>query len=450
MKKSDYICTSNLEISFSEIGKCFTPMPKSKINKQIQRAVDYPQIKMRKIDDGRMSLYLYYYYGKKRVVDNETGNVSYRSNYERVAMGLYIYTSPKTEWEKNHNEETLIEANIRRNKESDRLHANEYYRPKRQSSIDVISWMHKHCNDNQTQSKRVKLKAVDLFKEFIGDRMITPNEITKELGKEFASWLTKRTNGESPNTYFKRLHTIIRQGVEEKIFSNDPFLGVTAPEVDAGYRKEVLTADEVMRLIQCRYDGQNEVIRKYVIFALYTAIRYGDAKELTWGCIDTTNEILQFRQSKTRNQVKPIPLKKGLLEYLDMKRPGKRNEKVFPNLPSNVMINKALSRWTRHANINKHITSHCLRGTALTLMGRSGDYHIIADISGHKDERVLLTRYVQPLDERKKELVETYLPPIPNQQQPKNATQCTNTIDVSKLSQEEKERLILALFNANH
>lgn len=404
---------------------------------------DYPTIKTRPTKNKKiLSLYLYYYFGAKKIVDPQSGEIKYKHDIKREndkLKGLFLYATPRNDFERNHNEETSLQAMVIRNRESDKLKTNSQYRPIKSKNIEFISWATQYTNNDGTNSKRTKRQAISLFSEFIGSDFIYPNKITQETGEGFARWLKSRTNGESANTYFKRLHTIIREGVKEKVFDDDPFRYVKAPTIEDGYKKEILTSDEITRLIQCSYDQQSDVIRNYVIFALFTGIRYGDAKELTWSNIDTKEGRLHMVQSKTRGAVN-MPLKEGLLKIIG--KPGKPNEKVFPNLPSNVMANKALATWTKKAKIDKHITTHSLRGTFCTLLALSNDYHTAAAMSGHKDLKVFLNRYAQPQDPRKKELIDNWLPSIKTSQ---TATNESGMIDVSNLTQQQKKELLLAL-----
>jgi site-specific recombinase XerD len=59
------------------------------------------------------------------------------------------------------------------------------------------------------------------------------------------------------------------------------------------------------------------------------------------------------------------------------------DKKIF-NLPSHVMLHKALKHWTAKAGITKHLTWHCGRHTFATLILSNGsNIKTVASLLGH-------------------------------------------------------------------
>ena len=65
-------------------------------------------------------------------------------------------------------------------------------------------------------------------------------------------------------------------------------------------RKDVLSPEEIQRLIACHYDNENPNVRRAFIFCLYCGLRFCDVKDLTYKNIDYANKLLKFEQNKTK------------------------------------------------------------------------------------------------------------------------------------------------------
>ena len=57
-------------------------------------------------------------------------------------------------------------------------------------------------------------------------------------------------------------------------------------------RKDVLSPEEIQRLIACHYDNENPNVRRAFIFCLYCGLRFCDVKDLTYKNIDYANKLL--------------------------------------------------------------------------------------------------------------------------------------------------------------
>lgn len=90
---------------------------------------------------------------------------------------------------------------------------------------------------------------------------------------------------------------------------------------------------------------------------------------------------------------------------------GKTKGDPIFNLPSHTMCLKALSRWTKRAGIDKHITWHCARHTFATQILTNGANIIVAkELLGHSSTRYTEI-YTRAVDAKKKEAVNS-LPSI--------------------------------------
>ena len=82
------------------------------------------------------------------------------------------------------------------------------------------------------------------------------------------------------------------------------------------------------------------------------------------------------------------------------------DERVFVNLQYGTGITTELLRWCMNAGITKHITFHCARHTAATLLLDAGaDLYSVMKILGHKDIRTTQI-YAKIMDKKLRETAE--------------------------------------------
>lgn len=140
-------------------------------------------------------------------------------------------------------------------------------------------------------------------------------------------------------------------------------------------RKDVLSPEEIQKLIACHYDNENPTIRRAFIFCLYCGLRFCDVKDLTYKNVDYANRLLKFEQSKTKGHSASsgvvIPLNDGLLSIIG-EAPADKNCLIF-DLPTYESCCKSVKRWVKRAGIDKHISWHCARHITLSYSLKTRD-----------------------------------------------------------------------------
>ncbi len=66
-----------------------------------------PKLQQRTLSDGRISLYLEYYLGRKQWIDEETGKTKIKHHRKKESLNLYLLATPRTPKERQTNKETL-------------------------------------------------------------------------------------------------------------------------------------------------------------------------------------------------------------------------------------------------------------------------------------------------------------------------------------------------------
>lgn len=375
---------------------------------------DNPKLMGRALSDGRDSLYLEFYLGKTEAI-SKNGTAYKKSERRNEVLNLYLWQAPRTPMERQQNKETLeIAKRIRFERGQALLEQAEGYRLKADTKdLNFISWMWAYYEAYTKADKRHIKRAHDVFVDYLIDPKqeftpkpdwtkeerkkaaatkakkskglkVKPQQLTKEMMVGFTEYLQQRFKGEGAHTLYARFKKIIKAAVEADIIRKNPTTGIMI-KVDSGaLKKDVLSIDEMQRLIATHYAGENPDLRRAFIFCLYTGLRWCDVKDLTFGNVDYSNRLLKFEQAKTKGHSSAssviTPLNDGLLELIGK---GGRDEVIFP-LPSHNMCLKALRHWVARAGIDKHITWHCARHSfAVNILNNGANIKTVASLLGH-------------------------------------------------------------------
>ena len=370
---------------------------------------DNPKLMGRALSDGRDSLYLEFYLGKTEVV-SKNGNAYLKNTRRTEPLGLYVWRAPRTPLEREQNKDTLnIAKRLRFERGQQLLEDEEGYRLKKKRKVDFHEWYDEYERSYTKKDKNKIRWAHVCFKDFLNSEerysgfalKLDPNKITKEMMIAFTDYLQERFNGETPNTAFARFKKVVAAAVEKDVMRKNPCLGVSVRFDKNKLTKEVLSVEEIQKLIATHYKGENPNIRRAFIFCLYCGLRFCDVKDLAYSNVDFANRLLQFEQNKTKGHSSAsgvvIPLNDGLLKLIGE---GERNELIFP-LPSHTMCLKALGHWTTRAGIKKHISWHCARHSfALNILNRGANIKTVASLLGHSG-LMHTQKYVRAVDSLK-------------------------------------------------
>ena len=434
-----------------------------------------PQLKKRELKGGRIALYLEYYYGRSqepRLDENGQpmfypsgtkmeGKPMYIVKHERKKeeLRLYLTDKPRTPEEREQNRETLLLAEkIRQEREQERLNDVMGYRINTHKNDNIIAFFETYLEDYTKKDKRNVTLAINRFKTFLREYRpacatkktareiaaidkdweekhknvkgkheinqntyyrfsLKPGQLNGEMVRRFVDYLKENSKGEGAATAYARFKKVVRYAQEKGLLRSNPCDGIICQRNEE-LTKDVLSTEEITKLLATHCPGENPEIRRAFILSLYTGIRFCDVKELTFSDVDYTNEILSFEQAKTSGHSKAskvfIPLRSDLLELIGKPEDlGKeRSDKIF-NLPSHTMCQKALRHWTARAGINKHITWHCARHSfATNILTNGANVKVVATLLGHSGLNYV-EKYVRALDEAKVKAVES-LPEIIN------------------------------------
>lgn len=362
-----------------------------------QDTTDNPKLGAKILENGMESLFLDYYFGYQMVYSEKLDKEVARKDRKRESLSLYLWQAPRTPIERQQNKETLeLAKKIRFERGQELLESVEGYRLKKSRDINFLDYFQSYIDNYTKKDIRMVEIALKRFKDFLNDtpeytkfaKRIKPEQITKDMVETFTEYLQSRSVGEGAKSIYARFKKVIKYAIEHDTMLKNPCTGIVIKADEQQLKKEVLSQEEIQRLIETHYDNENPNIRKAFILCLYCGLRFCDVKDLTFANVDYSNKLLKFEQNKTKGHSASsgviIPLNDGILSLIgEPQHPDNRNELIFP-LPSYEMCLKALGRWVKRAGITKHISWHCARHSfAVNILNNGANIKTVASLLGH-------------------------------------------------------------------
>lgn len=379
------------------------------------RVTDNPKLKQKTLSDGNFSLYLDYYLGRVNVRNEETGELESKVQRKREFLHLTLLATPRTPIERQQNKETLSLAQKIRFEREQQLKENAHgYRLKRDAcNINFLDYFQSYVDGYTKKDVRMMQIALSRFRDFLKDTPeyskytlgVKPQQISKEMIVAFTEYLQTRSVGEGAKSIYQRFKKVIKYAIEHDIFVKNPCSGVVIKTDENILRKDVLSQDEIKRLIATHYEHENTNIQRAFIFCLYCGLRFCDVKDLTFANVDYSNRLLKFEQNKTKGHSSSsgvvIPLNEGLLRLIGTPTSDQSKESLIFPLPSYEMCLKALKRWVKRAGIDKHISWHCARHSfAVNILNNGANIKTVASLLGHSGLKHT-EKYTRAIDELK-------------------------------------------------
>lgn len=296
----------------------------------------------------------------------------------RQFPGLKILLNPANELDKQSNKEILFNAKSMRNEIEKELLAGKFQFSKRKKErINLINYFTNYIEKYQLKDKRNIIGVKNRLIEFIGNKNVYVDQVDESFVFDFSAFLNSKSKGEGALSYYRRFKKVIKALMRESYITKNPFEFVNNIKKDERtLKKETLTKDEVITLIET--PCSNQQVKLAFLFCIHSGLRWCDIKTLSWKHLK--DGILSKQQLKTGVAVN-LPITDEMRAFL----PPASNDIVF-NLPSHNGAVKCLKKWVKLADIDKHITWHCARHTAGTLMSQNGtNAFIIASVLGHSN-----------------------------------------------------------------
>jgi len=340
--------------------------------------------------------------------ENQKGDKAYfsiecgRGKGARVATGIFIYTHPRNQVEKNHNKEALVLVDTRKSELLlERQAIGSGFIPAHKFMGNFLDYYEQFVLDNRRKAKRHLNNSLTQFKAFLGKTFLSPVDITENLCIRFRQYLLDKFTGETPANYFSEFKKVIRAATKDSYWRNNPVEGVNSKTNPSKSLKENLEADEYIKLLNT--PCLNVTVKDAFIFSCYTGLRFVDIKLLDWQDIKEGRLTTRIIQHKTGLPVTLTlhPIALAILEKRRKLASRITSTKVFI-LATHDGCNKLLDQWVSAARIGKHVTWSCARlSFSILLQDKNVDDATVAYLMGHSTSKQVNKTYRRhrPLDQ---------------------------------------------------
>ncbi len=309
-----------------------------------------------------------------------------RGQGQRPSTGIFIYTKPKDQIQKNHNKEALALLEVKKSQLIiEKQSIGSAFIPTHKFKLNFLEYYQEYVKRMTNDGNRHYTNSLTQFKLFIQKDFISPSDITENLCKQFRQYLLNKYNGETPQNYYSRFKCTIAAATIDKYFLINPTEHVKSKCNPTLRLKENLETDEYVQLLLT--PCLNEEVKAAFLFSCYTGLRWVDVKKMQWDDLKGNTLTTRMIQAKTGQPV-VLTLHPIAKSYLDKQKEKtlvspKRGSHVFL-LPTANGANKVLDLWMEAAGIKKHITWSCARlSFSILLQDKNVDDATVAYLMGH-------------------------------------------------------------------
>lgn len=309
-----------------------------------------------------------------------------RGKGQRPSTGVFIYTKPKDQVQRNHNKQALALLETKKSQLTIEQQAiGSAFIPAHKFKANFLEYYEEYVKLNIRRGSRHLQNSLTQFKVFINSDFIAPIDITENFCKRFRQFLLDKYTGETPVNYFSRFKWVINAAESDHYFLKNPSEKVASKSNPSIKLKENLEVEEYIALLNT--PCLNEEVKSAFVFCCYTGLRWVDVKRLEW--VDIKDNILTTRiiQKKTGQPVTLTlhPIAKAIIEKqkAKLRAVNIQNPEVF-SLPTADGANKILDAWVKAAGIKKYITWSCARlSFSILLQDKNVDDATVAYLLGH-------------------------------------------------------------------
>ncbi len=377
---------------------------------------DNPKLCGKRLSNGRTSLYLQYYLGYHKETDPVTGKQSVKVIRRKESLSLYLYSDPRTPDKREYNKNAIeVAKRIRYEREQERLETGSGYRVRRRSRTDFLQYFRDYCDSYTKKDKDILKLAYTRFIDFLKSSPkyrpfstgIQPRQLTEDMVREYAGYLQTRGAGGGPATIYAHFKKVVKHAAEHDIFAKNPCTGISI-RADNSLTKDILSMEEIRTLVGTPFPSIHVDIRRAFLFSLYTGIRFCDVKELTFGNVDYSRQVLTFMQHKTEGRSAhsnvTIPLNASALSLVGER--GGKDERIFHLLTFSNCL-RVIQKWVDAAGIDKHITWHCARHSfAVNILNNGANIKTVSSLLGHSSIS-MTEKYLHAVDHLKRAAVDS-------------------------------------------
>jgi len=313
-----------------------------------------------------------------------------RSKGQRPATGIFVYTKPKDQTQKNHNKQALALLEVKKSQAIiEKQSIGTAYIPAHKFKDNFLDYYEEYVNAHRRNGNRHLQNSLNQFRLFLDTEFISPVDITENLCKNFRRYLLDKYTGETPSDYYTRFKWVLAAATADGYFRVNPTEKVAAKSNPSVRLKEHLEVSEYLELLNT--PCTNEEVKDDFIFCCYTGLRWVDVKQLRIEQINGIKLTTRIIQAKTGLSV---TLTLHPIAHIIVDKRRKSATDLLFRLPTADGANKVLAKWFSATSIDKYITWSCARlSFAILLKDKLVDDPTIAYLMGHSTTKQVQKTY---------------------------------------------------------
>lgn len=260
------------------------------------------------------------------------------------------------------------------------------------------------------------------------------SSISRLYAQKVADTLQEHYQTDTAKLYINIMASLFNYAVKMNIIDLSPFKGVTLKKKEDKKKKEnFLESSQIPQLLDAIKEEDNMQVYTFVFLLVYTGMRQGEARALSWSDVDFFNNTISITKTvtrdendrekvgttpKTKESNRTIFISKAVAKTLRtwqneqratfLKRGMRLNDNalIFSNLNGDI-ISPTVIRYHFDKAIKAHnltrVTLHGLRHTYISLMIELGEQPInVAHNVGHSSLDMIMSVYDAMTTERKR------------------------------------------------
>lgn len=278
-----------------------------------------------------------------------------------------------------------------------------------------------YCISKHNVKSSTMKNYTSIFNTYLGDWKKKPlGEISRDMVEKRHRDIGKGSKKftESPsraNTTMRLVRALFNYAMGqyedsqgEPLFLHNPVNRITSQKL---WFKEKIRQDTVMNYdLKKWYEGvmklplqkdnvyidtSAEVVRDFLIFAMFSGLRRNEVLEMKWSDIDFRNHSFTLEDTKN-NESHSLPLNFKLDEVLERRKNDSDNPYIFQGLKPNGYLHPPKRQLARARElVGFHFTNHDLRRTFETMANRLNLSNYTLDkLINHKTSKTITGRYI--------------------------------------------------------
>lgn len=336
------------------------------------------KLRFKELKDNKKSLYLDLYVQKK---------------HQYKFLNCFIYSSPRTKEERNHNKEILAYAHSQLSQLHLELYNNDelFFTPTKikNTLLEYLVELQELKTTNQSKSNISSLQY-HLVSSKLFDNL---DDIHMNSIHKFSQYLQNSVSPNSAKTYFTLFLHFLRFLQSKKLLQTLDLKRVK--KISGEETQRIFLSESELQLLS-KTPCPNEQVKRAFLFSCLCGLRLSDIKTLSSKNIDWENNCIVLRNKKT-SSIQYIPITESMKVFLD----SAKNSDVLFSLPDTSNVERNLEKWANSSNLGKKLTFHVARHTFATLLlTKNIDIYTISKLLNHKDLKTTQI-YASLVDEKK-------------------------------------------------